>query len=219
MTASSTPCCKSAPETAAQLPSPRPALRRVAALLLTCLALALYAAGAAAELRVKSAAVSAGEDGFVLNAEFEVALNPRLEEVVARGVPLYLVAEFELSRPRWYWFDDVLAERSLTWRLSYHALTRQYRLSTGALHQNFPNLEDALRIVSRIRDLPLTERGALKPGTAYEARLRLYLDLTQLPKPLQVSAIGNRDWNVGGDWHDWTYTPLSAAAAPAAEAK
>ncbi|MCK7490978.1 MAG: DUF4390 domain-containing protein [Comamonadaceae bacterium] len=72
-----------------------------------------------------------GEDGFVLNAEFQVELNPRLEEVVARGVPLYIVADFEPRRPRWYWFDEVVAQRSLTWRLSYHALTRQYRLSTG----------------------------------------------------------------------------------------
>jgi len=187
------------------------ALRLTAARGLLLLALLLQAAGAAAELGVKSAEISPGEDGFVLNAEFEVALNPRLEEVVARGVPLYLVAEFELSKPRWYWFDAVLARHSLSWRLSYHALTRQYRLSTGVLHQNFTTLEEALRIVSRIRDLPLAERAALKPGTAYEARLRLHLDLTQLPKPLQVSAIGNRDWNLGGDWREWTYTPAPEA--------
>lgn len=178
---------------------------------LLLLALALQAVGAAAELGVKNAEISAGEDGFVLNAEFEVALNPRLEEVVTRGVPLYIVAEFELSKPRWYWFDAVLAQRSLTWRLSYHALTRQYRLSTGVLHQNFPTLEDALRIVSRIRDLPVAERGALHSGTAYEARLRLHLDLTQLPKPLQVSAIGDRDWNLGGDWREWKYSPAAEA--------
>jgi hypothetical protein len=27
-------------------------------------------------------------------------------EAVDRGVPLYCVVEFELSRPRWYWFDE-----------------------------------------------------------------------------------------------------------------
>jgi hypothetical protein len=202
MTASSTLCCKSAPEAR---------LGALGVRFLATLWLVLHATLAAAELQVTSATLGSGEDGYVLNAEFQVELNPRLEEVVARGVPLYIVAEFELSRPRWYWFDEVLAERSLTWRLSYHALTRQYRLSTGALHQNFPTLDDALRIVARIRDLPVAERGALKPGTPYEARLRLQLDLTQLPKPLQVSAIGNRDWSLGGDWHGWTYTPPAAA--------
>lgn len=214
MTASSTPCCTSAPETAR--PAPRCSTAAWAALL-RLLALVCFAAlgiPAAAELEVKSASVDTGEDGFVLNAEFRLELTPRLEEVVARGVPLYLVADFELSRPRWYWFDEVLAQRSLTWRLSYHALTRQYRLSTGALHQNFPTLEDALRVISRIRDLQVAERGALRPGNVYEARLRVQLDLTQLPKPLQVTAIGNRDWNLGGQWFQWTYAP-----APGAETK
>lgn len=202
MTASSTPCWESVPEAV------RRALGwRLAALLW----LALHAALAAADLGVKSAAVSAGEDGFVLNAEFQVELNPRLEEVVARGVPLYIVADFELRRPRWYWFDEVVAQRSLTWRLSYHALTRQYRLSTGALHQNFATLDDALRVLSRIRDLPVAERSVLRNGLAYEARLRMQLDLTQLPKPLQVSAIGDRDWNLGSDWHEWAYTPVAEA--------
>jgi hypothetical protein len=202
------------PEAAASLRPVRrigDTLRQALGRWLLLLALALQAMGAAADLGVKSAEIGAGEDGFVLNAEFEVALNPRLEEVVARGVPLYIVAEFELSKPRWYWFDAVLAQRSLTWRLSYHALTRQYRLSTGVLHQNFPTLEEALRVVSRIRDLPVAERSALKAGSDYEARLRLYLDLTQLPKPLQVSAIGSRDWNLGGAWREWKFSPAPEA--------
>lgn len=200
MTASITPCFRSAPDAPAV---PRRGLLPSLLAWLVCL---WIGAALAAELEVKSAAISLGEDGFVLNAEFRTELNPRLEDVVSRGVPLYLVAEFELKRPRWYWFDEVVATHSVTYRLSYHALTRQYRLSTGALHQNFPSLEEALGVVSRIRDLPIAEKGALHPDTAYEARLRLHLDLSQLPKPLQVTAIGDKDWAVGSEWHTWAYT-------------
>jgi hypothetical protein len=191
---------------------PEAARRALGWRLAALLWLGFHAALAAADLGVKNAVLGIGEDGFVLNAEFQVELNPRLEEVVARGVPLYIGADFELRRPRWYWFDEVVAQRSLTWRLSYHALTRQYRLSTGALHQNFATLDDALRILSRIRDLLVAERSALKTGLAYEARLRMQLDLTQLPKPLQVSAIGDRDWDLGSDWHEWVFTPAAAAS-------
>ena len=38
--------------------------------------------------------------------EFDITFSPRLEEAVNRGVPLYFVVEFELARPRWYWFDE-----------------------------------------------------------------------------------------------------------------
>ena len=58
----------------------------------------------------------------------------------------YFVVDFEMSRPRWYWFDEKAAAKQLQLRLSYHPLSRQYRLSTGTLQQNFAT--------SPIRKLP-----------------------------------------------------------------
>jgi Domain of unknown function (DUF4390) len=169
--------------------------------------LLLVRAACAGELDVVSAGLSAEDDAYVLNADFRAELTARLEDVVSRGVPLYFVVEFELTRPRWYWFDEVLANKSRTFRLSYHALTRQYRLSTGVLYQNFDSLEEALAILARIRDWAVADKGALKNGATYDAQLRLRLDLTQLPKPLQVTAIGSREWNLSTDWYRFTYTP------------
>ena len=83
---------------------------------------------------------------------------PRLEEVVANGVPLYFRVEFELARRRWYWFDETTAVRRLQVRLSYHALSRQYRLSTGLLQQNFATLEEALNVLRRVRNWLVVER-------------------------------------------------------------
>ena len=141
-------------------------------------------------------------------------LNPRLEEVVSRGVPLYFVAEFELTRPRWYWFDEDLATRTLTYRLSYHALTRQYRLATGPLYRrNFPTLESALKVMSRVRSWTVAERGVLKTGVNSKPT-SFRLDLAQMPKPFQVSAIGDRDWNFGTEWLRWTYVPGAGNTEP-----
>ena len=86
--------------------------------------------------------------GSSLDADFAFELTPRLEEVVANGVPLYFRVEFELTRPRWYWFDEKAASRQLQLRLSYHALSRQYRLSTGALQQNFADARGGARTCS-----------------------------------------------------------------------
>ena len=73
------------------------------------------------------------EDGWAVNAQFDLTLKPRLEEWLERGQPLYFVVDFELTQPRWYWFDDKAATAALTYRLSYYPLTREYRLSTGTL--------------------------------------------------------------------------------------
>ena len=93
-----------------------------------------------AEIDVSNPQLLAVDDGLAVSADFRFELNPRLEEAVTKGVVLYFVAEFEINRPRWYWLDEKLASRSQTFSLSYHALTRQYRLSTGGLHQSFSML-------------------------------------------------------------------------------
>jgi hypothetical protein len=134
------------------------------------------------------------EDGYALSAEFTIDLGPRLEEAVSHGVPLVFNLEFTLSRDRWYWLDEHVAGLFVTYRLSYNALTRQYRLSVGGLHQNFNSLEEALRVLGHVAAMPIADKSALKAGQTYLAALRLALDKSQLPKPFQVDAIANRDW-------------------------
>ena len=164
MTAFTTPSSKSRPS----------GLLRGLALGLLLLASAL---AGAAEIEVRRAELSAGEESWLLDAEFGIDLGQRLEEVVARGVALYFVAEFELTKGRWYWVDEHVAGRKQTWRLSYNALTRQYRLSSGALHQSFASLDEALRVLGRLREWPVAEKALLKAGEPYNAALRLKLDL------------------------------------------
>lgn len=196
------PCCRSSTSLSA--------FARLAALLLFALA-APFAA--AAEIEVKSAQISLGEEGYVLDAEFAIDLGPRLEELVSHGVALYFVTELELSRPRKYWIDDHIAGRTQTWRLSYHALTRQYRLSAGALHQSFATLDEALRVLARLRNWPVAEKARITPGETYSAALRMKLDLTQMPKPFQVSAIGSKDLNLTAEIRRWTFTATAENAA------
>lgn len=163
----------------------------------------------AAEIEIGNPQIVAGDDGFVLSADFNFELNQRLEEAVAKGVVLYFVTEFELTRPRWFWLDEKVLSRSQTVRLSYHALTRQYRLSKGGLHQSFDSLSEAMRVLSHLRNwvvIEKTENNLVRAGDTYTAALRLRLDITQLPRPFQISALGNRDWNLSSDWKTWQAT-------------
>jgi len=160
----------------------------------------------AAEIEVANQQIAAGDDGYALTADFRFELNPRLEEAVTKGVVLYFVVDYEMTRARWYWLDEKLVSRSQTYSLSYHALTRQYRLSTGGgLHQSFPTLSDALSVLSHLRNWLVVERGdkAVRAGEPYQLALRLRLDIAQLPRPFQISALGNREWSLSSDWKTW----------------
>jgi hypothetical protein len=181
------------------------ALMRAGLLALVLLAAVPWAR--AEGITVTSATVEPGEDGWTLDAAFDVQFGPRLEEAVNRGVPLYFVVEFELAKPRWYWFDDKPVQLSQTYRISYTPLLRQYRLSVGSVYQNFTRFEEVTRVLSRLRGWHVADKGALKKDQVYQAAVRMRLDTAQLPKPFQLNAISSREWTLDSEWHRWTITP------------
>lgn len=147
------------------------------------------------------------EGGWVLSADFDISLTPRVQEAVSRGVTLYFVIDFELHRSRWYWWNEHTVSASQTWRLSYHALTRQYRLSLEGLQLRFNTLEEALRSLTRSRNWRVVEKENIRLGDNYEAQVRMRLDTTLLAKPLQLNAITSSDWNLSSGWKRFGFVP------------
>jgi uncharacterized protein DUF4390 len=156
---------------------------------------------------VKAAELRIEEGEVLLNAEFELNFNPTLEEALQKGIPLYIVLEFELARSRWYWLDEKVAQTALTSRVSYNALTRQYRVASGLLGQTFNSLEEVERYLGRVTSRPVAQASALSKGTRYDAAIRLRLDVNQLPKPFQVDALASREWTLSSDWYRWSFVP------------
>jgi len=192
---------------AARAPAAGPA--RAASLLAAALAALLLllapTARASDRIGVGHAQLALGADtaeaGVLLDADFEFELPAALDEAVRRGIALYFVVEFEIYRSRWYWFDRLVAQRALTYRLTYSALTRQFRLARGTLALPFDTLDEALLTMRRVRGWPVLERGVLRPEDRYLARVRMRLDSGQLPRPFQINALTDRDWALSSDWH------------------
>ena len=193
MTAFSTRCCK------------KLSLLVAFAACVVCFSFALPVHAEGIELR--NAALVAGDEGYFLEADFDIVLNPTLEDALNKGVPLYFLLEFELIRPRWYWFSEKVLSTQQQYRLAYNALTRQYRLGVGSLFQNFGSLAEALDFLSRVRRRQVLDPGTLVKGNSYTAGVRMRLDVSQLPKPFQLNAVASREWNFGSDWYHWTVTP------------
>ena len=182
-------------------------IRVVLAVVLLVLAMLAAATARADTIVVKSAELRAEEDGYYLNAEFALSINSTLDEALQKGVPLYFLLEFELSRPRWYWLDEKVISMTTQYRVSYNALTRQYRIASGLLGQSFESLDEVERFLSRVTSREVARRDQLVKGTHYEAALRLRLDVNQLPKPFQMSALASREWTLQSEWHTWSFTP------------
>ncbi len=184
-------------------------LWQAAATILLSMTLPLSTAVYAEGIQIKSIVIDATDEGYRFDADFEIALNPKLERALEKGIVLYFVTELNLMNFRWYWLDERVAQSRVREGLSYYALTRQYRLSRGTLSQNFSTLKEALQALSRVRDRPIIASSELKPDMEYTVELRMRLDISALPKPFQVETLGSREWDLGTGTLRWgTKLPL-----------
>jgi hypothetical protein len=154
-------------------------------------------------IQIKSVSMVAVEQGYEISIDSEIALNATLEQVLEKGIVLYFVTKFSLDDSRWYWLYDEVARGKLRVGLRYYALTRQYHLNHPSFSQSFNTLAEALQALGQLRDYPLIVKSDLKSDVDYNASLRIWLDLTRMPKPFQVEALGSRKWDLSSDKLEW----------------
>lgn len=172
-------------------------LGRLAAGLLALLLLAGAAGGARAETpELLNFELTRGEEGLALSYSLRFELPKAVEEALARGVPLYFVAEADVFRGRWYWRDKRIGGAARTWRLAWQPLTRRYRLSLGSLSQSHDRLDDALAAMKSTSRWQLAEAAALDDGARQYVEFRFRLDTEQLPRPLQIGLGNQVDWSL-----------------------
>lgn len=205
MTDSFTHCCKrQLPDACRRAPS---WVALLAGLLLWCaMAAAALAqtppAAAISELRVERT-----DGGLFLNAALQLELPALVEDALYQGIPVFFVAEAEVLRERWYWSAQRIAHSARYMRLSYQPLTRRWRLAVSStpidssglgvvLGQNYDGLDEALLAMRRIAQWKIAEAPAIEPGERYTVHLRFALDTSQLPRPLQIGALGRSGWNI-----------------------
>lgn len=180
----------------------------------------LFASVAAAEgIVINKAEARLTDEGYQLSADYSIQLSPTVETALKRGVTLYFVSELTINRSRWYWLDTDVAHDEQVAKLSFNALTQQYRITRGSLFQSFYNLKDALLLLGHQTAQPVPLELLEKKGGGYFSRLmkkgstccsayaRMKLDVTQLPKPLQVNALTNEDWNLESQPYRWEIKP------------
>jgi hypothetical protein len=153
-------------------------------------------------------------EGWLLNADVKFSVNARLEDLLEQGVPLHFVTELEAYRPRWYWKDELVLSSSQTVKLSYQAITRQYRVSRGPLSINFTNLSDALRAMGTVRSWRFADGKALPLKARYDVYVRFRLDKSQLPKPFQLTMLTDSDWVPISEWKHFSFTADPTRTAP-----
>lgn len=172
-------------------------------LALLCASIALAQSSGAEILNLK--AIRLNKD-LAVSAEIKFDLPTSIEEAMYKGVSLTFVSDLEIAKERWYWTDKTVIVATRQTRISYQALTRRWRvlpwseggLSSGLgvqLPQTYESLAEALTVAQRIYNWRVVKESVVEDGN-YWIQLSYRLDISQLPKPLQIGLLGQGDWSI-----------------------
>jgi len=173
-----------------------------------CCCLLLAAAAAQAQpagADVAQLQVERADEGVLLTAHVTFELPQVVDDALAKGIPMFFVAEAVLFRDRWYWYDKQVAGAARHMRLSYQPLTRRWRLVVSPMPignsglapgQTFETREEALSAVQHISHWKIADPADVDPDSRYNVDFRFRLDVSQLPRPFQIGAVGHADWNL-----------------------
>ncbi len=151
--------------------------------------------------------VERSDEGVLLSATMAFELPAAVEDALSKGIAMYFVADAELSRDRWYWYDKRIAMATRSVRLSFQPLTRRWRVQVSAnapassgpeltLGQNFESLTEALASVQRISRWKIAESAEVESLVKHTLEFSFRLDVSKLPRPFQIGAVGQNDWNI-----------------------
>jgi hypothetical protein len=125
------------------------------------------------EINFSNVSLTPLEKSWALNADVQLELSPALEQLVNKGVTLHFVTEFQLTKKRWYWLDNKIVDVQRVSKISYQALTNQYRVTLGTFSLTAATLKQALAAVRTIEDWMVVDATAVELKQSYQAAVRL----------------------------------------------
>ncbi len=145
------------------------------------------------------------DGGVYVSAQMRLELAPAVADALQKGVAVHFVAQVQLLRDRWYWYDKRIATATRQMRLTYQPLTQHWKLSLTqgagarsglALNQTFDTLAEALQALSRLSRWKIAENVDMDPDVRHYVEFSFKLDSSELPRPLQIGILGQGDWTL-----------------------
>jgi hypothetical protein len=147
------------------------------------------------------------EASLYLTAQLKLELAAAVEDALLKGFAVHFVAEAEVMRDRWYWYDRKIGTAVRYYRLAFQPLTRRWRLNVssepisgaglaGSISQNFETLTEALNVIRRQSGWKVADMTDLDLEARQYIAYRFRLDISQLPRPFQIAAGSQAEWTL-----------------------
>lgn len=146
--------------------------------------------------------VEQSDNGLYLSVGVPFELPTPIEDALYKGIAMHFIAQVEVLRERWYWYDKPVVSVSRNFRLSFQPLTRRWRLQVVSegpsltLSQTFDTLPETLSALQRIARWRIADSADFDPTARHNLAFVFRLDVGKLPRPFQIGTLGQKDWSL-----------------------
>jgi len=155
----------------------------------------------AAAVVIENASTRLQNGVYQLNADINYELSDEVLEALNNGIKISMQITVRVEQPRSYLWSQLIVEKSLQYRLKYHALTGQYIVESGSDNQrSYLSLGSALRALGQIRAVPLLDKKQLADPQGVVVRIKSELDTDALPAPLRPVTWLSSQWQLSSKW-------------------
>jgi hypothetical protein len=135
--------------------------------------------------------------------EQDAQLSFEARRALQNGVPLTIRVNTEVRDANTL---TLLADQELRFEIRYLPLSDRYQLSYAGVPESGRSFPRLRHVLADFGNLDLTmPTGPLVPGD-YEFRVRVRLDRSSLPMPMQLPAVIVRNWRHDSQWTQWPFT-------------
>ena len=126
-----------------------------------------------------------------------------MEEAIQSGIRTTFTFYIHLYQKRSWWKDRKVASVEFHHTVQYHPIQKVYQVTLEENHSSpvASSLEEAKKLMSKVKELEIRPSSPLKPGIPTYFRIKAELDPVRLPLHLEYLFFFVSLWDFETDWH------------------
>lgn len=158
----------------------------------------------AQDAKLSNIIVTNTRDDLLLYLTVDGAFQKNMEEAILSGVPATFSFFVDLYRSRNWWPDRKVADITVTNRIKYNAMKKEYVI-TRSWEENKPNIVKTLaaakKLMTEVDSLKIIPLRRLVKGNQYQIQTKAELDKLTLPFYLHHVLFFVSFWDFETDWY------------------
>jgi hypothetical protein len=152
---------------------------------------------------VKNVDVKGGNGVWRVSFDVENCFTEKMEEAIQSGIRTTFTFYVNLYQKRSWWKDRKVASAEFHHTVQYHPIQKVYQVKLGENHPATAalNLEEAKKLMSKVREFEIRSSSPLDPGIPGYFRIKAELDPVRLPLHLEYLFFFVSLWDFETDWH------------------